>query len=470
MLDFLTLSTRATSDSIALIYGGEKWTYAGLNEQCNRLSAGLQPNIHIGVLMSNRPEYVILIHALVRLNAVLIPLNTRLTPAELGYQVQKSRCALVVYDDTTAIKADTLACPKIHINDLSGESLHLERELDLTAPHAIVFTSGTTGSPKGAVLTYSNHFYSATASAFRLGIMPGDRWLLCLPLFHVGGLAVVMRSALYVTTIVLHDGFDVDAVNHAIDTQNITIVSLVPTMLYRLLEARNDRPFPPSLRLVLLGGAAASPQLIERCHRLNVPIAPTYGLTEANSQVATITPPEARRKPGTVGKPLPFTKIRIVDENGNTLPAGEYGEIVVSGPTIMAGYYDEPQAIRNGELYTGDIGYLDKDGDLWLIQRRSDLIVSGGENVYPVEVETVLRQHPAVEDVCVVGIPSVEWGQQVAAAVILRHDTTLEDLLTFARQSLAGYKLPRKIRFVGSFPQTSSGKIQRVAVTELFKD
>ena len=195
-----------------------------------------------------------------------------------------------------------------------------------------------------------------------------------------------------------------------------TIVSLVPTQLYRMLEA--DFEPPKSLRLILLGGAAATPELVARCIEQNLPIALTYGLTECASQVATATPEQVRAKPGSVGKPLNGTTVRIVDDEGYDLPPGEYGEIVVSGATVMQGYLGQPPT--DGTFHTGDIGYLDADGDLWIVQRRSDLIVSGGENVYPSEVEAVLRQHPAVEDACVVGLPDAEWGQRVVAMVSLR--------------------------------------------------
>ena len=191
----------------------------------------------------------------------------------------------------------------------------------------------------------------------------------------------------------------------------------------------------------------------------DLPIALTYGLTECASQVATATPDQVRAKPGTVGKPLNGTTVRIVDANGQDVPTGEYGEIVVSGATVMKGYLGQPQT--NGTFATGDIGYLDADGDLWIVQRRSDLIVSGGENVYPSEVEAVLRSHPAVEDACVVGVADAEWGQRVAAMVALRAGETVSeaDLIAYSRERLAGYKQPRTVVFVDELPQTASGKV-----------
>jgi O-succinylbenzoic acid--CoA ligase len=268
---------------------------------------------------------------------------------------------------------------------------------------------------------------------------------------------------------VLLDRFEPDALLDALERHSITLVSLVPTMLYRLLEL--NRSFPSSLRLILLGGAAASPALVERRVERRIPLATTYGLTEAASQVATMLPDEVRKKPGSVGKPLLFTSVRITNEHGNNVPVGEYGEVVVSGRTVMKGYYKQPEedTLRDGELYTGDIGYLDADGDLWLVQRRTDLIVSGGENVYPAEVENVLIQHHAVAAVCVVGLPSEEWGQQVAAAVVLKSGASVDavELQSFCRQHLAGYKCPRKIAFVPELPLTASGKVSRRLVAEM---
>jgi O-succinylbenzoic acid--CoA ligase len=225
----------------------------------------------------------------------------------------------------------------------------------------------------------------------------------------------------------------------------------------------------------LLGGAAASPELIRRCVEQGVPVSTTYGLTEAASQVATSLPSEVVSKPGSVGKSLMFTSVHIVDERGHSLPEGEYGEIVVTGPTIMKEYYNDPestaQALRNAELHTGDIGYLDSDGDLWIVQRRSDLIISGGENIYPAELEQIMKLHPAIQDVCVVGIEDNEWGQRVSAAIVLRDGASLttDEITAFCRQSLAGYKVPRTIKFVAELPRTASGKIERVVVKDFFR-
>lgn len=476
--DWLASRAAATPQKTAVLYGPDQWSYADLERWvgsvCGRLlAAGVTPGQHVGVLLPNTPLYVCLVHALARLGVVLVPLNTRLTTAELAWQVRQANCALLLAGAAEAKKLGPAACPVVTVDSSwqrGDEAAPVAPVPGQRSPvQAVVFTSGTSGRPKGAMLTFANHFYSAMASAYHLGTLPHDLWLSCLPLYHVGGLAVVWRSCLYGTAVDLHPRFDLAAVNQALDSKPVTLISLVPTMLARLLEARDH--WPPGLRLALIGGAAASPALVARALAAGVPVATTYGLTEAASQVATMLPAGVRQKPGSVGRPLLFTGVTIVDDSGQPVPAGAYGEIVVTGPTVMAGYYEgETPALLPGAntFHTGDIGYLDADGDLWLVQRRSDLIVSGGENVYPAEVEAVLKGHPAVEAACVVGVPDVEWGQAVMAMVVLRADTavTAVELAQHCRTQLAGYKTPRQIIFRDHLPLTASGKIARQRVAQ----
>ncbi len=484
MQDWLIARTQATPHATALIIGEAQWRYSELNRLVDAYAIGLiahgvTPGQHVALLLPNGLAYLCLIHACARVGAVLVPLNTRLTPAELGWQVGQSDAALLVYAEVFTTTVAQVAvdgnCRVVPVPDLQGAETEFlgKTQFLMDAPQAIVYTSGTTGRPKGAVLTFANHFWGATASSYRLGLLPHDRWLSCLPLYHVGGLAVVFRSCLYGTAIVLHERFELEAFNHSLDHDQITLTSVVPTMLHRLLVRRQGQPWPSSLRHILLGGAAATGELLAAGLASGAPIATTYGLTEAASQVATMRPEDVINKPRSVGKALMFSTIRIIDEVGDPMLPGEKGEIVISGPTVMAGYYQNPDAtaktIRNGELYTGDIGYLDEEGDLWVVQRRSDLINSGGENVYPAEVESVLRQHPAVAAVAVVGLPDSEWGERVAALVECHPDAAVSaaELLAFSRQRLAGYKQPRLIAFTPALPQTASGKIERRAVIKL---
>jgi O-succinylbenzoic acid--CoA ligase len=251
----------------------------------------------------------------------------------------------------------------------------------------------------------------------------------------------------------------------------VTIVSVVGAMLQRMLAARGDKPYPPSLRCVLLGGGPAPPDLLEDCARRGAPVVQTYGLTEAASQVATLSPEDALRKLGSAGKPLLPTELRI-EQEGVVVGAGQVGEIVIRGPTVTPGYVDRPEAtahaIRDGWFHTGDLGYLDEEGYLYVLDRRDDLIISGGENVYPVEVEAALRAHPAVEDAGVVGVPDERWGQVPVAFVKLHDAATLTepDLTAFCYTRLARYKVPAHIRFVESLPRNAAGKLLRRALLE----
>lgn len=481
MIDWLTERRVASPEALALIIGEQRWTYAALD----RLTAGLagylqaqgvQFDDFVAALLPNGLPYVCLIHALARLGAVLVPLNTRLTPAEINWQVaQVGAKWLVTNQAQWAIGNCQLLLVDEEILATAVPPTNDQRPLALNRLQAVVFTSGTSGKPKGAMLTFANHFYSAQASAERLGVRPNDLWLSVLPLYHVGGLAVIFRSCLYGTAVSLHPHFDLDAINQDLDHKPITLISLVPTMLHRLLQTRAT--WPDTLRLALLGGAAATPELLRQALAAGVPVATTYGLTEASSQVATMLPPDVARKPGSVGHPLPGTTVAIVDENGRSLPPNTYGEIIVTGPTVMAGYWpaDSARPTPHAPLPThptGDIGYLDEDGDLWIVQRRSDLIVTGGENVYPAEVEAVLKGHTAVANACVVGVPDAEWGQKVAALVQLRPGAALSEaeLLAHCRAQLAGYKQPRLIRFAADLPQTASGKIARNTIMDIMSD
>ena len=489
--DWLHQRARVCPERLALIAGDGtgRWTFSSLDsyvtQTANYLAAlGMGADDRVALLMRNSRTCVTLVHALSRLGAVLVPLNTRLAPAEIGWQLRDVRARWLLHDPVNAMAATTAVRdaerPALHlvlVDENSVASMPTQAappnsvRFHLDAPHSILYTSGTTGHPKGAVLTFGNHWWSAVGSALNLGLSPDDRWLACLPLFHVGGLAILLRSVIYGNTAILHESFDPNAVNQAIDEEQVTIISVVSVLLRRMLEARGGRSYPASLRCVWLGGGPASPELLEACLRHDVPVVQTYGLTEAASQVATLSPEDARRKSGSAGKALLPTEVSVVRDNVEAL-AGEIGEIVVRGPTIMPGYVNNPeataQALRDGWLHTGDLGYLDEEGFLYVVDRRDDLIISGGENVYPAEVEAVLLSHPAVEEAGVTGLPDQRWGQVPAAYVKVRQGLALTeaDLEAYCTARLARYKVPARFRFVESLPRNAAGKLLRRELRE----
>jgi O-succinylbenzoic acid--CoA ligase len=324
------------------------------------------------------------------------------------------------------------------------------------------------------MLTYGNFFWNAAGSALNLGLHNDDCWLACMPLFHVGGLSILLRGAIYGMTVEVHDGFDPVSVNQALGSGRVTIVSLVATMLRRLLD-RQAGGYHPNLRCVLLGGGPVPPDLLQECLRRGIPVAQTYGLTEAASQVSTLLPAEAVARPGSAGQPLLPVEVRIEGESGATCAPGAPGEIVIRGPTVASGYYKRPAtdaAFSDGWFHTGDFAYADADGYLYIVDRRDDVIVSGGENVYPAEVEGVLGAHGDVVDAGVFALEDAVWGQRVAAVVSLLPGShaSAAALEALCRERLAAYKAPKAFYCLGELPRNASGKLLRRELRRLAQD
>lgn len=418
-----------------MIADGLELTYAELEREATsaarRLAArGARRGATVALCLDPGLEYVVLLHALMKLGCVAYPINTRLPEREIDAEIASAEPALTVArgSDLTLTEAD----------------MPLLGEHDLDELHCRILTSGTSGEPRPIGLTYGNHLWSAVGSAFNLGVEPTDRWLCCLPLFHVSGLSIVMRSVIYGTTAVIHDGFDVDRIGASLEGDGVTVISVVATQLVRLLEAGIDL-LP--LRAVLVGGGPVPEEVLEEGLARGATVVQTYGLTEAASQVTTLSPTDARRKLGSAGRPLLTTHLRISG-----------GEILVQGPTVAPGCADEV-----GWLHTGDLGRIDEDGFVYVTGRLGDVIVTGGENVLPAEVEEALLRHPDVADAAAVGRADSEWQEAVTAVVVLRDDAevTADDLRRHCQTELAGFKVPKRIEFATELPRSASGKLIR---------
>jgi O-succinylbenzoic acid--CoA ligase len=436
--DWLSQRSQSCPDRTALLADGAQMTYAELEAEATwvarRLAAhGVRRGSTAALTMHPRREQVVLLHALMKVGAALLPLGPRLTEEE--------RAAVVAAVD-----------PIIDLDD-PGQLTQTEADMPLLGEHDMddiccrVLTSGSTGAPRPIPLSYGNFLWNAVGSGFNIGVLPEDRWLCCIPLSHIGGLGIVMRSVIYGTTAVLHDGFDVDRVGEALERDGITLVSLVATMLTRLLDAGVDLSGP---RAILVGGGPVPEGPLEEAIAKGATVVQTYGLTETCSQVTTLAPADAKRKLGSAGRPLLTTHLRILD-----------GEILIQGPTVAPGSAD-----ADGWLHTGDLGHIDEEGFLYVRDRIDDLIVSGGENVIPAEVEEVLLRHSDVAEAAVIGREDPEWQQAVTAVVVLDNGSSLtpDELRRHCAESLAGYKVPKRVELASALPRTPSGKVMRRAL------
>lgn len=437
-------------------------------------SLGIQKGDHVALLSENSLDLVCFFHALMALGAVGVPLNIRLSPEELAWETEDSEARWLICDDACQplepeIMKETRSFNWITMNHVKQQpqaNITLQHSFHLDDPCTIIYTSGTTGRPKGVVLTYGNHWWSATGSALNLGLADTDKWLCCVPLFHVSGLSIIMKNIIYGMPVFLLKRFDPHAANRVICQNGVSMVSVVANMLRRMLDDLGTGRYPAAFRCMLLGGGPAPLPLLQHSREKKIPVYQTYGLTETASQMVTLPPEFMFSKLGSAGKPLFQGEIRIVGEDRET-KKDEPGEILVRGMNVTLGYWNRPgataKAFSNGWLHTGDIGYLDSDGFLYVLDRRDDLIISGGENVYPAEVESVLLAFPGVEEAGVIGVKNQHWGEVPFAFIHLKPgcSVTEEALLAFCEKKLARYKLPVGICFTGLLPRNASRKLLR---------
>lgn len=473
-----------TPDRIAIEYEQEKLTFAQLRVQSLATASKLtslqtKQGDPIALLCRNESFTVELIHAIHYAGGILMPLNIRLTAHELLYQLQDANCNTLIYDPSYEQLATVISEENKHIRCITTTelqhmtpkaSVQLQHHIDLAATHTIMYTSGTTGFPKGVVQSYGNHWNSAVGSMLNLGLSEHDKWLVCVPLFHISGLSIVIRSVIYGMPIVIHKKFDPVSANTAIREQGVTIMSVVSNMLARMVQQLETSSYPESFRCMLLGGGPAPLPLLEQCVEKGIPIFQTYGMTETCSQIVTLQPEYMLSKLGSAGKPLFQSELKIMDEGIETAPL-QAGEIIVRGPNVTLGYLNGvgAESFANGWLYTGDVGYVDDEGFLYVLDRRKDMFISGGENVYPAEIEAALISHNAVLEAGVTGIFDKHWGQAPIAFVVRSGDDEVNEqlLMQHCAERLAKYKLPIAIHFVEQLPRNAANKLLRRELLQL---
>ena len=477
----LTAATKRALDAdpaaLAVVDGSTRWTRGDLDERIRCVAVALRrggaiEGSRVALLARPSASGIAALQAIGRVGAVAVPLGPTLTAGELGRACAVSKPTVVVHDADLARSAAAIAATRIDIDDVlagstDGATYGAEVNRDSEAPAAIVLTSGTTGGPKAAVL--SHRAMMASADAWLAVLPPATGWLLATGLAHVAGLGTIWRAGVFGVPIVVAPGNDPVAILAALRADpHPSHVSLVPTTLTRLLDLPDATP-PPTLLAVPLGGGPIGADLVRRARAAGWPVVPTYGLTEAASGVTALATEETSAHPSSAGRPLPGVRIRIDAPDPDGI-----GEIVVDTRARFSGYLDDAAATAaattaDGWLRTGDLGRLDDEGRLTVVDRRTDRIVRGGENVSPAEVEAVLLRHPAIQDAAVVGRPDPVYGQVPVAVVVVRPgtvDPSDDALAAYCRQELARFKVPVAFDRRSSLPRTASGKLRRTALRE----
>ena len=475
----------------ALTFEGQSQTFGALAERILRTAkalrnAGVSRGDRVGFIGHNHPAFLEILYACSCIGAIFVPLNFRLTSPEVRFIANDAGVKIMFADAACRplidAERDALHCRDFIATQGSqtgwqeldawigdAEPLGFCEHLNADDVALIMYTSGTTGLPKGAMLTHGNVFWNALNVAF-MGIRMKGATLTCAPLFHIGGLNVTTHVSLSLGVgVILHKGFEAGDVLRDIEKYRISTMFGAPTMFLMMSQHENfDKADLSSIISFNVGAAPVPLSLLETYQKRGIALEQGYGLTETSPYVSVLASEHALEKTGSAGQNLTFTSVRIVDEDNQPVAAGERGEVCIKGPNVMQGYWNRPEATAQaidelGWFHSGDIGYLDEDGFLFICDRLKDMIITGGENVYPAEVESALYDHDDINEVAIFGLPDEKWGEVVVAAVVMNEGKSLElaELRSFAAQSLAKYKIPTVVHFFDELPRNPAGKVQK---------
>ncbi len=493
------------------ISGGESYSYAEANQRVNQVASvliddGVAPGDRVAVLLFNGNEFLEVFFACAKIGAIFVPINFRLAPPEAVFILRDCGARVLFYDSelTTTVEAMRVAVPGLHtitIGTTGVDAVHGEAalgstrdsyeawiargrtdepsgEVSLDDYQLIMYTSGTTGRPKGAVISHGNTYFNSVNGHLAYPILSTDITYVVAPLFHMGALNIFTTPTIQAGgTVLLGRSFDPVATLEIIEQYRVTTMFGPPTMFQMMLEAPNwESADLSSLRFLFAGGAPCPLNVIEAYNTRGVALAQGFGLTETSPFVTLLPMEDAVRKLGSVGLPVFHSDVCVAGDDGRHLGDGERGELLTRGPHIFQAYWNNPEAtsaaIVDGWFRTGDIGYRDDEGYYYLVDRKKDMVISGGENIYPAELERILEDHPAISEVAVVGVPEKKWGEVPLAVVVKRSgaDVDVDGLIGFLRARIASYKLPRSVVFVDELPRSATGKVLKPALREQFAD
>jgi fatty-acyl-CoA synthase len=484
----------------ALIFEDHPFTYQEINQRTNQLchfllQLGIQKGDRVSILLYNCHQYIEIFFALSKIGAILVPLNWRLAAPELKFIIKDSGSRMIIFDPEFE---EVIASVRPHLNlsnehyisvgtpcpdwtkdyekgllECSVQEPPLQISVGDEDPHIFMYTSGTTGTPKGAILSHRKTFFNALNGDIFYNLTSKDIMIVSRPMFHSGGLLVEAAPVLYKGgTLILKKRFRPNEILEAIQKYRVTLLEMAATVYQFILQECDLTQYDlSSIRCYFTGGERVPKAMLQEYYRKGIAISQIFGQTEA-STITFLSPDDAILKIGSVGLPVFHGEVRIVDKMGKDVSPEEVGEIIVKGPTLMSGYWNRPdltaETIRDGWLFTGDLARRDEEGYIYIVDREKDMYVSGGENVYPAEIEKVLHTHPKIFDAGIVGVPDEKWSEVGKAFIVLKPRETMGngEVFEFLKGKVAKYKIPKYVEYIEELPKTASGKIQKFLLKE----
>lgn len=499
--DWIRKWSYITPRKTAIIQEGKRFSYQELNNQCNRicsflLSKGISKADRVAILAYNSNEFIEIYFATSKIGAIFVPLNWRMAANEIAEILDDCSPRILFFDqefeETALILKERGESPEFFVSigengcewpmkysQIDGYSIrepNPPEEIAPEDPHIIIYTSGTTGAPKGAILSNMKTFFNALNANIFFKLTPNDVFLVSRPLFHSGGLLINSTPVFYKgATVILKRRFSTHEYLKAIEKYKVTLAEPAATFLnFVLKECDLSKYDLSSLKCIFTGGERVGLNLLKEYHERSIALSQLFGMTET-STLTWLPTEDAFEKAGSVGKPVFHGDLRIVNREGQDIGPGETGEIMVSGPILMSGYWNRPEktaeVMKNGWFHTGDLATIDDEGFIYVIDRIADTYISGGENIHPAEIERVLLTNPKIFDVAVYGVPDEKWGESGKASIILKDGEimTFEDIRDFLNGKIGKFKIPKHFEFVNELPRTASGKIKRNVLSKQFE-